>query len=92
MEQKQPTIIGLPELLDEVTRDLAELRSKHPGDYSLKNVTLWWELEKERLTMRHGPASVVKKHAWLLRRLTIGFVTGAIAMLAANAVIKLLMG
>lgn len=91
MEQKHKTI-GLSELLDEVTSDLAELRSKHPGDYSVKNITMWWALEKERLAMRHSPASIVTKHAGLLKRLSIGFVAGAVTMLVANTVMKLLMG
>jgi hypothetical protein len=91
MEQKHKTI-GLSELLDEVSSDLAELRSKHASDYSLKNITIWWALEKERLAMRHNPASIVSKHAGLLRRLSIGFVAGAVTMLAAIAVIRPLMG
>lgn len=91
MEQKHKTI-GLSELLDEVSSDLAEFRSKHPGDYSVKNITLWWTLEKERLAMRHSPASIVAKHAGLLKRLSIGFVAGAMTMLGATAAVKLLMG
>lgn len=53
--------IGLTALLDEVSADVEALRKKHPGDYSLKNVTLWWELERERVLARHNPGSIVKK-------------------------------
>jgi hypothetical protein len=91
MQQKQHTI-GLSDLLDEVAQDLAELRSKHPSDYSLKTVSTWWSLERERLALRHGPASLVSKHAGLLKRLSVGFVAGAVTVLASNVVVKLLMG
>ena len=86
MEQQHRTI-GLAELLDEVTRDLSELRSKHASDYSLKNVTMWWELEKERLVMRHSPATIVWRKARVVKRLTIGFLAGAMTALAVNAAI-----
>ncbi|GEM_PF-6377634 len=91
MDDKQE-IIGLAALLDEVNRDIEELRKKHPGDYSVKNLTMWWELERERLVTRHSPASVVKKLRRVqgVRRLMIGFFAGWATMLAATAVIRLL--
>lgn len=88
MEDKQHTI-GLADLLDEVHRDLDDVRKKHPNDYSFRNITMWWELEKERLLTRHGPASVAKK----LRRhpafigMLAWFLAGWLAMLAVQAAI-----
>jgi hypothetical protein len=52
--------IGLVNLLDEVSRDLDDFRKKHQSDYGVKNVTLWWDLEKERLLVRHAPSGVVR--------------------------------
>ena len=92
MEDKQHTI-GLADLLDEVHRDLDELRKKHPSDYSIRNITMWWELEKERLLTRHGPASVAKKlrrHPGLIRMLA-WFFAGWLAMLAVQTAIALWM-
>ncbi len=90
MDDKQHTI-GMTDLLDEVSRDLDDFRKKHAGDYSVKNITLWWELERDRLVARHSPASVVKQ----LRRtqglkLLIWFFAGWATMLAADTVIRLL--
>lgn len=91
MEDKQNSI-GLRELLNEVSRDLDEFRKKYPNDYSVKGVTLWWELERERLETRHNPGSVVKKlrsvqgFKWVM----IGFFAGCVTMLVANTVILLL--
>jgi hypothetical protein len=59
MEETVRTI-GLQDLLDEVSRDLDEYRKKHATDYGVKNVTLWWELQKERLLLRHAPTTKVK--------------------------------
>jgi hypothetical protein len=53
--------IGITELLDEISRDLDDYRKKHPNDYGVKGVTLWWDTEKERLAMRHVPETLVKK-------------------------------
>ena len=33
-------IIGMTDLLDEVSRDLEDFRKKHASDYSVKNVTI----------------------------------------------------
>ena len=57
MDDKQETI-GLTELLEEVNRDLDELRKKHSSDYNIRNITMWWDLERERLAARHSPGSV----------------------------------
>src|SRR5258708_5802431 len=91
MDDKQNTI-GLEALLDEVHRDLDELRKKHPSDYHIKNITMWWELEKERLLARHSPASVVRKLRRMqgIKWLMIWFFAGWATMLAVNAIIRLL--
>ncbi len=54
-------IIGLSELLDDVGRDLEEFRKKHPTDYQLKTITMWWELERDRLLVRHADKRVLKR-------------------------------
>lgn len=83
--------IGMADLLDEVSRDLDDFRRKHPGDYSVKNVTLWWEMEKERLTIRHGPATAVKTHGVSgLKRTAIWFLVGVAITQALNLVTRLL--
>jgi len=89
MDDKQQPTIGLADLLDEVHRDIDELRNKHPGDYSIRNITMWWALEQERLLTRHGPASVAKKlrrHPAFIRTLS-WFLAGWLAMLAVQAAI-----
>ena len=58
---ESPKDIPLLDLLDEVNRDVVELRKKFPQDYQLKNVTMWWELERERLLLRHGSGSVLRQ-------------------------------
>jgi hypothetical protein len=84
--------IGLTELLDEVSRDLDDYRKKHPNDYGVKGVTLWWDTEKERLTMRHGSASVLKKsrREEFMKRLAIWFLAAWTVMLTVNSVLRLL--
>ena len=91
MEDTQKTI-GMTGLLDEIDRDLDEFRRKHSGDYSVKNVTLWWELEKERLLVRHGPKSVVKKPrlGWLEKHKLVLFMTGAAMWLIGQVCVLLL--
>ena len=88
----KPETIGLTTLLDEVDRDIDELRKKHPSDYGVKNLTMWWELEKERLVTRHGPTSVVKKLRRVqgYKRTAIWFFAGWATMLVTNTVIRLL--
>lgn len=44
-------IIGLGDLLEDITVRLSNLRKKHPSYYSM---SLWWELEKTRLATRYG--------------------------------------
>lgn len=89
MEDK-PEIIGLRELLDEVQRDLDELRRKHPSDYSIRNIAMWWELEKERVLMRHNPGSVVKTlhRARRAVRAAAWLLAGWITMLAFEAALR----
>ena len=89
--QEDRKTIGLGELLDQITADLDELRRKHPGDYAMKNITMWWELEKERLVTRHSPASVVRRYRnpWRIRGWTIMFLAGCLMMLATNIAISL---
>lgn len=91
MEDK-PDTIGLTALLDQVTADLDELRKKHPNDYNVKNITLWWELERERLLARHSPASVVKKLRRVqgMKRMMAWFFGGWATMLAVETTIHLL--
>lgn len=76
-------IIGMADLLDEVSRDLEDFRRKHATDYSVKNVTMWWELEKERLLFRHKEARVVRR--FMSRRRAWVLVVGCFAMFAARA-------
>ena len=84
--------IGLTALLDEVDRDLDELRKKNPTDYSIRNIAMWWSLERERLTTRHGPAALVKRIHRMqgVRRMAVGFFVGWATMLAVNTAIRLL--
>jgi hypothetical protein len=86
-------IIGLTELLDEVGRDLDEFRKKHQSDYSVKTISLWWDMEKDRLLSRHSPACVVKKLRRVqgLRRTMIWFFAGWVTMLTMNLIIRLLL-
>ncbi len=91
MSEEQKTI-GLTELLDEVSRDLDEYRKKHPNDYGVKGVTLWWDTEKERLAMRHGSATLVKysRREERMKRLAILFLVAWTITLSLNTVVSLL--
>ncbi len=86
MSDKQ-TIIGMTDLLDEVSRDLDDFRKKHASDYGVKNVTLWWELERERLLIRHKEARVgrhlmSKRWAWTFGvECMVAFIAGVAATL-----------
>ena len=84
----QRNIIGIAELLDEVSRDLDDFRRKHATDYSVKNVTMWWELEKERLLIRHKEARVAKR--FMSRRRIWLLVAGCLLAFASGAVSTLL--
>jgi hypothetical protein len=90
MDDNQHTI-GLNELLDEVSRDLDEFRKKHSNDYGVKNVTLWWALERERLMVRHAGVRAVRqpRRAHLLKWLTYLF-AGAFLVIASSAGSRLL--
>ncbi len=61
MTEKQ-NIIGMTDLLDEVSQDLEDFRRKHASDYGVKNITLWWELERERLLVRHKDVRVARHY------------------------------
>jgi hypothetical protein len=91
MSNAQDTI-GLTQLLDEVSNDLDETRKKLPGDYTIKNATMWWELEKERLLTRHGPTKAVRKllkHRSMKRAL-LAFCAGCAAVVAATVLTRVL--
>ena len=77
MDEQQQTI-GLSDLLIEVEHDLDEFRKKHSNDYGVKNITMWWELERERLLVRHGSFAVVRKirRAQTFKRLMAYFFAG----------------
>ena len=93
MDDKQETI-GLTKLLDEVNRDLDDLRRKHPNDYSLKNLDLWWELERERVLTRHGPDGSVRRPRRIrggARTLAL-FTAGWATMIVLQAAIRLVVG
>lgn len=85
--------IGLHDLLDEVSRDLDDYRKKHATDYGVKNVTLWWELQKERLLLRHAPTTRVKLTSRLRkwRRAAGWFLAGSGAHLAVQASLWMLL-
>lgn len=88
MEERRT--IGLSELLDEIDRDLDDFRRKHQGDYSVKNITLWWQMQRERLTIRHSPSCAVKLHlasGW--KRTAIWFLVGATLAQTLNLMTRL---
>lgn len=91
MDDKQATI-GLTKLLDEITTDLDELRKKHPGDYNIKNITMWWELERERVLARYSPGFMVKKLRRIqgIKRMMMLFFAGWLTMIGVQTVIRLL--
>ncbi len=76
-------IIGMAELLEEVSRDLQDFRRKHQTDYGVKNVTMWWELEKERLLIRHKEARVARR--FISRRGVWLLAVGCLAAFTAGA-------
>jgi hypothetical protein len=81
-------IIGMTDLLDEVSRDLDDFRKKHASDYGVKNVTLWWELERERLLIRHKEARVARH--LMSRRRAWAFAVGCMLTFMAGVVLTLL--
>jgi hypothetical protein len=80
--------IGMADLLDEVSRDLEDFRRKHASDYGVKNVTMWWELERERLLIRHKEARVARR--FMSRRRVWMLAVGCIATFAAGALSTIL--
>ena len=76
--------IDLGDLLDEIATDIEELRKKNPNDYAVKNVAMWWSLERTMLKIRHHPASVMKRihRKWTTKWIVIAFAAGLSAMLA----------
>lgn len=84
-------IIGMTDLLDEVTRDLEDFRKKHASDYGVKNITMWWELERERLLLRHKETRVArrllsKRRAWTFAVGCLAtFLAGVLAALAVSS-------
>ena len=84
----EQNIIGMADLLDEVSRDLEDFRRKHATDYSVKNVTMWWELERERLLIRHKEARVARR--FMSRRRALLLVVGCFLTFAAGAMSTLL--
>lgn len=91
---ENPNTIGLQDLLDEISRDLDNFRKKHASDYGVKNITLWWDMEKERLLVRHVPSSVVRTitGARSVRRAIGWFTAGLVALGAVQTAIRLLAG
>jgi hypothetical protein len=84
--------IGLTELLHEVDLDLDELRKKHSTDYGVKNITMWWELERDRLVTRHGANLAIRmiRRAHTVKRLMIYFFAGWMISTAVSAGFRLL--
>jgi hypothetical protein len=91
MEDEQHTI-GLQDLLSQVDRDLDDFRRKHQSDYSTKNISLWWELERERILTRHVPSTLVKKlrQAEGLKRSLAFFAAGGITILLGEIALRLI--
>jgi len=91
MEDEQHTI-GLQDLLSQVDRDLDDFRRKHQSDYSTKNISLWWDLERERILTRHVPSTLVKKlrHAESLKRSLAFFAAGGITILLGEIALRLI--
>lgn len=83
----KPEIMGMKDLLAEVDRDLDDFRRKHEKDYSVKGVTLWWELEKDRLLVRHKDARVARRH--LSSRRAWVFAAGCLAAFVLGALTTL---
>jgi hypothetical protein len=85
--------IGIQELMDEIDKDVADYKARNAGDYSVKNVVMFWQLERERVLIRHLPATLVKKAR---RARSVRFWLGCFsaawaALIAVQALIGLLM-
>lgn len=84
--------IRLTDLLHEVDLDLDELRKKHSNDYGVKNITMWWELERDRLVTRHGANLAIRmiRRAHTVKRLMIYVFAGWVISTAVSAGLRLL--
>jgi hypothetical protein len=93
MSDTTSNTIGLTELLDEVSNDLAELRKKNPNDYSIKNIVMWWDLERDRLIARHLPNGVVKtlKRVKSMKRYLLLFTAGWTLSISIDLAIRFFM-
>lgn len=91
MSNAQDTI-GLTQLLDEVGSDIDELRKKNPSDYGMKNLIMWWELERERIILRHGSTAAVKRLLKIrsMKRMMLTFLAGCAAVIAATVMSRVL--
>jgi hypothetical protein len=81
--------ISLKDLMDEMDRDLATLRAKNPQDYSLRPVSLWLSLERERLEMRHTPHAIFTMTHRLrgVKRTAAWVIGGQLVLLAGQAML-----
>jgi hypothetical protein len=88
MDDKHKTI-SLKDLMDEMDRDLATLRAKNPQDYSLRPISLWLSLERERLELRHTPHAVVAITHRLrgVKRTAAWVIGGQLVLLAGQAML-----
>jgi hypothetical protein len=91
MDEQQKTI-GLTQLLDEVRRDLEELRRKNPNDYQIKNIVMWWDLEADRLLIRHGTSAILEQKIKVsaMKSLMGFFFAGLISSTILSAILRLL--
>jgi hypothetical protein len=91
MSNAQDTI-GLTQLLDEVSADIDDLRKKNPSDYGVKNLIMWWSLERERIIIRHGSTAAVKRLLKIrsIKRVMLSFLAGCAAVIAATVMSRVL--
>lgn len=91
MEDSQRTI-GLADLLAEITNDLDDFRKKHPTDFGVKNITMWWEMEHERILHRYQSFTLVKTIRRLQRYkgFLLWFFAGAALMTGISVLTRLL--
>ena len=90
----KPNNIGLTDLLDEVSKDLDDFRKKHASDYGVKNVTLWWDLERERLLVRHSPSTRLRTFVGKrsVRQALGWFTAGWVVLIAVQTAVQILAG
>ena len=89
MNDKNNTI-GLTELLDEISRDLDELKKKNPGDYSMKGIAMYWDMQREKILARHAPTTAVKKFRRVqgFRKMMTWFFAGWVVMLIVQTALR----